>query len=73
MGFDLKPYEKLKVLRLRKNWTQEALARYVGVSQMQVSRMERGQQPDEFIVKRVEKILGCEIWTSYNQNNNLKE
>lgn len=60
---DIKPHEKLKVLRQRKRFTQDSLAMLLNCSQMQVSRIERGEiEPDDSLKKEIEKIFSCTIW-----------
>ena len=37
--------EKLKKARERKGWSQEILGHYLGVSQSECGKMERGEKP----------------------------
>lgn len=55
----LEPHEKLKLLRLRKKYTQSDLAQLTHCSQMEISRIERGEKkPNTHTRHMIEQILG---------------
>lgn len=43
--------EDIRPLRERLGWSQQELARYLGVDQSSISRMERGQPPSGPVIR----------------------
>lgn len=51
--------EKLKELRIKKNWAQEDVARQIGVSLSTVQRWERqGGKPSRLARRELERLFG---------------
>lgn len=60
---ELKAHEKFRLIRQRKGLTQDGLAQKLNISQMHVSRIERGiSTPPEDLSKLIEKELKERIW-----------
>ncbi len=54
-------YEWIKKIRLGLGWTQERLAREIGVSFSTVNRWERGQSaPSPLAAKNLKKLQSCQ-------------
>ncbi|WP_148229617.1 helix-turn-helix domain-containing protein [Alkalihalophilus marmarensis] len=63
MKMELTPSEKLRLFRMRRGINQTELGSILEVSQMQISRLERGEIiPDNTEQVRIEKILKENIW-----------
>lgn len=59
---DFLPHELIRIYRLRKGLTQEGMAIHLDCSQMQISRYERGFEPNENDKIKIEKMFGVKIW-----------
>lgn len=55
--------KKLRLLRAKKGFSQEGLARVSGVSRMTISRIENGRQyePSVQTLRKISRALGCQI------------
>jgi transcriptional regulator with XRE-family HTH domain len=52
------PWEQLRLLRLRSETAQSALASYVGISKQQMANLENGHRwPSQEVTRRIAKAL----------------
>lgn len=69
----MKPYEKLKAIRIEKELTTYDLSKLTGIPQSTISKMENGKRKIE--VEELEilaKYLGVQISDFFNDNNTFE-
>ncbi|WP_170115649.1 helix-turn-helix domain-containing protein [Melittangium boletus] len=64
----------IATLRVQKEWSQEELARRVGLTQSTLSRIERGQaHPDPFTFKKFAEVFGMGVEEFHTRVNEAME
>ena len=54
---------RIKEFRKKRRFTQQELAEKVGVSQVQIGRLEKSTRTlDVDMLADIAKVLGCEVW-----------
>lgn len=54
---------RIKEFRKKRGFTQQELAEKVGVSQVQIGRLEKSTRTlDVDMLADIAKVLGCEVW-----------